>query len=71
MSDKTDSTEPPKSSLHNHLLKAGNVAAPFTGSIISSLTGIPGIAEAIAGLFSVITPPLEKRTSQVRSSYSC
>lgn len=46
------------------MLKAGNVAAPFTGSIISSLTGIPGIAEAFAGLFSVITPPLEKRKAE-------
>lgn len=64
MSEDNDSTEPPKSSLGNHLHKFGSIVTPVTGSIISSLTGIPGIADALGAIYSVITPPLEKRRAE-------
>jgi hypothetical protein len=42
----------------------GSIITPVGASIISSLTGIPGIGEALGGIYSVITPPLEKRRAK-------
>jgi len=64
VNNNTDPTEPPKKSFGDHLLTGAKIAATVSAPTLSQMTGIPGISEAFESLFSVITPPLERRRAE-------
>ena len=64
MNNNTNSTEPPKQSLGDRLFTGVKIGTTVSVPILSQMTGIPGISEALEGLFSVITPPLERRRAE-------
>jgi hypothetical protein len=64
VNNDTGSTEPPKQSSGDSVFTGFKISTSVGATFISQMTGILGLSEALEGLFSVITPPLEKRRAE-------